>query len=223
MKDKRDSNLRQDVSDELAWDPSIHASNIGVTASEGVVTLTGTVASFAEKRAAEKAALRVSGVKGVAEEIEVRLPGSSKRNDVDIAKAALDAIKWHVYLPENALKVKVEDGMITLSGEVEWQFQKDRALQVVRHLTGVRSVVNLISVRPRVSTADVKARIRKALERTAAEDANDIDVNVQDKEVILSGNVRTWRERSDAEKSAWSAPGVTKVVNKITVGTAVFA
>lgn len=223
MKNKSDSNLRQDVLDELGWDPSVNPSDIGVTVSEGVVSLTGTVSSYAEKRAAEKAAQRVSGVKAVAEEIEVRLPGSSKRNDVDIAKAVLDAMKWHVYLPEDKIKVKVEGGVVTLSGEVEWQFQKDRAIQAVRPLTGVRSVINLVTVRPRVSSVDVKARIRKAIERTAMEDADDIDVSVQDGVVTLSGNVHTWRGKNDAERSAWSAPGVSKVVNKITVGMSVYA
>ena len=221
--DKSDVMLQQDVIDELDWEPSVNAANIGVTVKDGVVTLTGSVPHYAEKRAAEQAALRVSGVKAVAEEIEVRLPSSKKRTDTDIATAVVAALKWHVYLPEDALKVKVEDGIVTLDGEVEWQFQKEKAVDVVRPLTGVRGVFNLIKVTPRVSPAGVKEKIRKALERTADEDAGHITVEVDRGEVTLGGDVRTWVEREDAIRAAWSAPGVRAVTNHIKIKPFVYA
>ena len=223
MKEKNDLNLQEQVIEELDWEPSVNAAEIGVTVKDGIVTLSGYVKSYADKRAAEEAAQRVSGVKAVAEEIEVRLPGASKRVDADIAKAAVDAIRWHVYLPEDKLKVKVEDGVVTLDGNVEWQFQKEKAVDVVRHLTGVRGVVNLIKVHPRITAGDIRARIHKALERTAMEDSESVKVSVYESEVVLTGQVRTWKEREDAVRSAWSAPGVTKVVNNIKISPFAYA
>lgn len=217
MKEKSDVNLQEQVLEELDWEPSVNAAEIGVTVKDGIVTLSGYVKSYADKRAAEEAVQRVSGVKAVAEEIEVRLPGLSKRVDADIAKAAVDAIRWHVYLPEDKLKVKVEDGIVTLDGNVEWQFQKEKAVDAVRHLTGVRGVVNLIKVHPRITSGDIRSRIRKSMERTAMEDSESVTVSVYGSEVVLSGDVRTWKEREDAVRSAWSAPGVTKVVNNIKI------
>lgn len=215
--DRNDVMLQQGVLDELDWEPSVNAADIGVTVQEGIVTLTGYVPSFAEKRAAEQAALRVAGVKAVAEEIKVRLPGTRTRTDAEIARAAVDAITWHVFLQEEQVKVKVQDGIITLEGNVEWQYQKDQAVDAVRTLTGVKGVFNLIKVKPLVTPAGIKEKIRKALERTAHEDAEHITVNVQEDEVTLGGNVRTWSEREDAVRAAWSAPGVTNVKNNIAI------
>lgn len=224
MKNNRaDILLQQDVMDELDWEPSVNAADIGVTVKDGVVTLTGHVPSYAEKRAAEQAALRVSGVKAVAEEVEVRLPSSQKRTDADIAKAVLDAIKWNVYLPEKTLKVKVEEGVVTLEGDVVWQYQRDKALEVVRPLAGVRSIINLIKVKPHITPLGIKDRIYKALERTAEEEAARIMVEVDGGEVTLSGDVRTNVERQDAVRAAWSAPGVTKVINHIRVTPFIYA
>ena len=223
MENRSDLNLQQLVLDELDWEPSVNAAEIGVTVKSGVVTLTGTVTSFAEKRAAEEAVLRVRGVKAVAEEIDVRLPGSSKRSDSDIAQAAVNAMKWNVYLPDEAIKVKVEDGIVTLSGEVEWYYQREKAVDAVRPLIGVRGIVNLVKVRPRSTSGDIRERIRKALLRTASEDADAVHVTVHAGEVTLSGSVRTMQEREDAVRSAWAAPGVTKVINEIKLKPLVYA
>lgn len=223
MENRSDINLQQLVLDELDWEPSVNAAEIGVSVKSGVVTLRGTVSSFAEKRAAEEAILRVRGVKAVAEEIDVRLPGSSKRSDSDIAQAALNAMKWNVYLPDEAIKIKVEDGIVTLSGEVEWHYQREKAIDAVRPLIGVRGIVNLVKVRPRPTSGDIRERIRKALLRTASKDADAVHVKVHGGEVTLSGSVRTMQEREDAVRSAWAAPGVTKVINEIELKPLVYA
>jgi osmotically-inducible protein OsmY len=220
---RNDIQLKQDVIDELDWEPSVNAADIGVTVKDGIVTLSGYVPSYAEKNAAERATLRVAGVKAVAEEIEVRLPHSMKRTDADLAKTVLDAIKWHVFIPEDRLKVKIEDGLVTLEGEVEWQFQRDKVLAAVRPMTGVIGVINLIKVKPRLTPFGIKEKIRKALERTADEEASHITVEVHDGAVTLGGSVRTWVERDDAVRAAWSAPGVTSVKDRIQIKPPVFA
>lgn len=215
MENRSDINLQQLVIDELDWEPAVNAAEIGVSVRDGIVMLTGTVSSYAEKRAAEEAVLRLRDVKAVAEDIEVRLEGASERNDGDIAEMVLNVIKWNVYLPDEALKVKVENGVVTLSGAVERPFQRDKAVDAVRPLIGVRSVVDLMKVRPRATSRDIRERIREALERNAAEHPEDIHISVRDGEVTLSGSVRTLREREDAVRSAWAAPGVTKVIDEI--------
>ena len=222
-KDRSDIILQQDVIDELDWEPRVDAANVGVTVKDGIVTLSGYLPSYAEKRAAEQAAQRVSGVKAVAEEIEVRLPSSKKRTDADIARAVVDAIRWHVYLPEDQLKVKVEDGIVTLDGEVEWKYQKDKTLEAVRPLTGVTGVINRVKVKPHVTPVQIKEKIRRALERTADEEAKRITVEVDGGAVTLGGIVRTWTEWDDAVRAAWSAPGVTKVTNQIKIKSPVYA
>lgn len=217
MKTKNDSQLQRDVLDELEWEPSINASDIGVAVKDGIVTLSGSVPSYAEKRAAERAALRVSGVKGVAEEIKVRLPSKYQRTDSEIASAALSAIRWHVFLPEDQIQVKVENGWVTLEGEVEWNYQRARAESAVRPLTGVRGVTNLIMMKPQVKPTQIREKIKRALERAADEDAGQIRVEVDGSEVTLSGSVRSYMEKDEAEWAAWSAPGVTKVRNQLHV------
>ena len=212
-----DLELRQDVLDELEFEPSVNAAHIGVAANRGVVTLTGFVTSYAEKAAAERAARRVKGVKAIAEEIEVRLPSDTKRADDEIAARAVDILKWHGGLPAERLTVKVEKGIVTLTGEVDWQYQKADAEHVVHKLSGVIDVVNQIRVAAPVYASDIKEKIQKALRRSAEVEASRITVETDGGKVILSGKVRAWYERDIAERAAWSAPGVTEVQDHLTI------
>jgi osmotically-inducible protein OsmY len=214
---KTDKTLKDDVELELEWEPSVNAAHIGVAVKDGVVTLSGYVPSFAEKYAAEKAAKRVYGVKAVAEELEVKLPGSAVRSDEDVAVACLQALKNNYSVPDDKVKVVITDGWVTLEGELDWQYQKDAAATAVRYLTGVRGVSNKINVKPRVSAADVKAKIEAALKRNAEVDARRISVLTEAGKVTLRGCVRSWMEKDEAAQAAWSAPGVYNVDNLIAV------
>jgi len=212
-----DLELRQDVLDELEFEPSVNAAHIGVTANHGVVTLTGFVTSYAEKTAAERAARRVKGVKAIAEEIEVRLPSDLKRADDEIAVRAVDILKWQVGVPADRIRVKVEKGVVTLTGEVDWQFQKTEADHVVHKLSGVVDVLNRIRIASPVYAVEVKEKIEKALQRSAELEASRITVEIEGGRVILKGRVHAWYERDIAERAAWSAPGVTEVQDRITI------
>ena len=212
-----DLQLRQNVLDELEFEPSINAAHIGVTANKGVVTLSGFVTSYAEKASAERAARRVKGVKAIAEEIEVRLPSHTKRADDEIAARAVDILKWQVGLPAEHIRVKVEKGVVTLTGEVDWQFQKTDADHVVHKLSGVIDVLNQIRVSSPVQAVEVKEKIEKALQRSAELEASRITVETEGGRVILKGRVRAWYERDIAERAAWSAPGVTEVLDRLTI------
>lgn len=212
-----DEEIREDVIDELTWDPAVDARRIGVAVKDGVVTLTGTLDTYSEKLQAERAAERVHGVAAVANDIEVKLPGSLQRTDADIAEAAVNALKWNTMVPSDKVKVVVENGWVTLRGEVDWHYQRESAREAVEHLTGVRGVSNLITVKPRVRPEDIKRRLDQALKRSAELDARNIQVTATDGKVILTGTVRSWAERNDAEAAAWSAPGVTEVENRIRV------
>jgi len=212
-----DLQLRQDVLDELEFEPSVNAAHIGVAANRGVVTLTGSVTNYAEKTAAERAARRVRGVKAIAEEIEVRLPSDTKRADDEVAARAVDILKWHVGFPADRIKVKVEKGVVTLTGEVDWQFQKADADQAVHRLSGVVDVVNQVRVASPVHAVEVKEKIEKALQRSAELEASRIKVETEGGRVILTGKVHAWYERDIAERAAWSAPGVTEVHDRITI------
>jgi osmotically-inducible protein OsmY len=212
-----DLELRRDVLDELEFEPSINAAHIGVTANKGVVTLTGFVTSYAEKLAAERAARRVKGVKAIAEEIEVRLPSDTKRADDEIAARAINILKWQVGLPADRIAVKVERGIVTLTGEVEWRFQKTDAETAVHKLTGVVDVINQVRIAAPVHAYEVREKIEKALQRSAELEAYGIAVQTDGGKVVLTGKVRAWYERELAEGAAWSAPGVTAVEDRLTV------
>lgn len=211
-----DMELQQRVLDELAFEPSVDAAHIGVVASGGVVTLTGHVASYAEKLAAEAAARHVKGVRGIAEEIEVRLPNDKKRADDEIAKRALHILDW-VSVPSDHLTVRVEKGILTLMGEVDWRHEKLQAEAVVRRLSGVVGVINQIRLRPQLSAEDVRDQIVRAFQRNAEIDASTIAVDVAGGRVTLTGSVSDWTELDVAERAAWSVPGVADVIDEITL------
>jgi osmotically-inducible protein OsmY len=212
-----DHQLRQDVLDELDFEPSVNAVHIGVGAHGGVITLTGFVSSYGEKLAAERAARRIKGVKAIAEEIEIRLPSDKKVGDDEIAGRAVDILKWRVGFPANRINVKVEKGIVTLTGDVDWRFQKSEAEAAIHNLGGVAGVANLIRVNSPVPVAEVKEKIQKSLHRNAELDASRITVQIDGGRVVLGGKVHAWYERDIAERAAWSAPGVTEVQDHIQI------
>lgn len=213
-----DKELRQMITDELDFEPSLDSSNIGVAVTGGVVTLTGHVSSYAEMIAAEKAVKRVRGVQGVAQEIEIRYPEDKKLADDQIAKRALDILAWNVQLPAGALQVTVSGGWVKLSGEVEWYYQKQMAENSVRKLSGVTGISNLIRIVGGAHSADVKRRIEGALKRSAELAARHIQVEVANGRVTLTGTVTAWNERRLAEEAAWAVPGVHEVEDKLRFG-----
>ena len=212
-----DKELRARVINELDFEPSVEAAHIGVTVEKGIVTLTGHVSSYAEKLAAEAAVRRVRGVRGLAEEIEVLFAEDKKTADDEIAKRALDIIDWDATVPDRAVQVKVERGWVTLTGEVEWQYQRKAAEEDVCRLTGVKGVSNQIILRPAVPVLDVQRRIEEALARRADTEAKAIRVSVEAGKVVLEGTVQNWDERQAIKRAAWSAPGVQSVEDRLTI------
>jgi osmotically-inducible protein OsmY len=220
---KTDSEMQRDVLDALAWEPGVDAAEIGVSVENGVVILNGTVKSLTEKWTAENAAQRVEGVRAVTDALVVKLPGDSQHGDADIAQAAVNALDWTVSVPRDRINILVENGWITLQGNVENHHQKEVAEGAIRNLKGVKGISNWIAVTPRVSAKDVKSKIEKALERAAQVDAHKISVEANEDKVILRGNVRSWAERQEAERAAWAAPGVSNVQNDIRIVVAATA
>ncbi|MFA6117930.1 MAG: BON domain-containing protein [Sphingomonas sp.] len=215
---KSDSQLQHDVIAELEWDPSVHHTDIGVGVIDGIVTLSGHVRSFAEKVAAEKAVRRVAGVRALAEELKVRYPSDPKTADTEIANRIADMFAWDVSIPDEAISVKVEHGWVTLSGTVDWYFQKDAARRSAGKINGVTGVSDLVALRAMPAASDVRERIMAAFERSADLDAAAVTIVTDGGKVTLGGRVDTWNERRIAERAAWAAPGVSSVVANIVVG-----
>jgi len=214
---RTDEQIQRDVFAELKWDARVMPNEIGVSVKNGIATLTGWVNTYSKRWAAEDAAHRVRGVVAVVNDIEVKLPSSAERTDPDIAAAAIHALRWDALIPMEKITVTVSKGWVRLEGEVERQYQKVDAERVVRRLTGVQGVTNLIVVKPRVTASDLKRKIEEALVRSVKTDAEHITVEVEGSKAILKGMVRSWAEKEEAERAAWLAPGITEVDNRITI------
>lgn len=213
-----DRELRQNVIDELDFEPSIDSTDIGVAAENGVITLSGHVPSYAQKMAAERAAWRVKGVKAIAEEIKVRIPGDKQHDDDEIAQRSVDILAWNSLIPRDALHVRVQNGFVTLSGQLDWNFQRKAAEADIRKLTGVAGVINEITLKPAIQAVDVKQRITDALKRHAEVEASHIKVEVRDGDTVsLEGEVDNWDERQAVVNAAWSAPGVRSVDDRLRI------
>jgi osmotically-inducible protein OsmY len=214
---KTDAELKRDVEAELEWDPAVNAARIGIEVSGGVVTLAGHLDSYPEKLAAANAVQRVAGVKGLAIELDVKIPGSARRSDGEIAQAATEALRWSTLVPPDSVQVTVESGWITLSGELDWAYQRLAADTAVRNLVAVKGVLNRIAIKPQASPGGVKSKIEAALQRSAHFDTKAIAVTVEGGTVTLTGSVHSYAERRVVEDAAWSAAGVSTVVDRLTV------
>jgi osmotically-inducible protein OsmY len=214
---KTKEQLQRDVQHELKWVPDLDEAGVGVGVHDGVVTLSGHVASYSERIAAERATKRVAGVNAIANDLVVKLPSSMERDDTDLAEAAVRALRWRSDVPADQIKVTVSNAWVTLEGELEWYYQKTAASQAVRNLTGVRGVTDLLRIKPHASALQVKDRIEEAFKRSAEIEAKHVSVAVQGGKVILNGMVRSWSERDEAESAAWSAPGVSEVETHLRV------
>lgn len=211
-----DKKIQENVIRELEWDPEVDSAQVGVAVENGIVTLSGEVSSYWAKLAAEKAAKRVRGVKGIAQDIIIKY-FNMERTDTDIADAAVNAIKWNTTIPDDRITVRVENGWVALEGEVEWEYQKNSSEQAVEKIKGVKGVSNLITIKPRVQAPIVKSTIKNALERAADIEADRIQVETEGSKVILRGKVRTWSERNEVQRAAWSSPGVANVENHLII------
>ncbi|GHO94631.1 BON domain-containing protein [Reticulibacter mediterranei] len=214
---RTDEDIQRDVLDELAWDTRVRPNEVGVSVKDGIVTLTGWIDSYSKKLAAEAAAHRVYGVKAVVNDIEVSIPGYAERTDADLAAAVVNALRWDAGIPAGKIDVTVSQGWVTLKGEVDYGFQKRDAERAIRHLSGIRGISNLITVKPTLLPIDLKRSIEKELVRNAETDAKNITVEVDGSKVILRGAVRSYAEKKAVEEAAWAAPGVTEVDNQIRI------
>lgn len=214
---KNDLQIQKDVMEELKWQPLLTSSQIGVAVKNGIVTLSGIVDSYPKKLAAERAAKTVSGVKAVAEDIQVGISPQYRKTDAEIAEAILTALQWNPSIQEEKIKLKVEDGFVTLEGEVEWEFERDNVQNAVKDVAGVRLVTNLITLKPRVKPDEIEGKIKAAFHRSATVDAQKVNVNVMGGKVSLYGSVRSFAEKKDAEEAAWNAPGVTTVESNLSI------
>jgi osmotically-inducible protein OsmY len=214
---KADLEIQKDVMDELKWEPMLNATELGVAVKDGVVTLTGTVSNYSKKFAAENATWRVKGVKAVAEELEVKLAGGDLLTDSEVASSVINTLRWNTVIPDDQVKIKVSNGWVYLGGEVDWNFQKEAAMNAIRGLKGVRGVANEITVKTRLQSTDIKENIRKALERKADIEADNIRVETIGDHVVLKGSARSWNERKTIAHAAWSTPGVGMVEDKIVI------
>lgn len=213
---KTDLDLQKDVAAELKWEPRLKEDEIGIAVKDGVVTLTGSVPDYAQRRIAAKAVERVVGVRAVAQELTVKVPDMHRRSDTELAHQVVNALSWDIEVP-GTVKAKVEDGWVTLEGEVEWQYQRNAAERAVRYLTGVKGVLNMVAIKAHASPADVVRHIKAALHRTADAEAKKVQVTATDGKVVLTGTVRSWPERAEVERAAWSASGVTAVDDRLAV------
>ncbi len=216
---KSDNQIQKDVMEQLKWEPFLNASEIGVAVKNGVVTLSGSVDSYSKKVAAENAAKKIAGVKAIAEDIQIGVSPAYSKSDTEIAEAVLNALKWHSAVQEEKIKIKVENGNVRLDGEVEWEYQRTSVRSAIEHLAGVRSVINLIAVKPKVKPTDIQQKISSAFHRSATIDAGKITAEVTGSKVTLHGKVRSLAEKQDAENAAWNAPGVTIVESGLEVET----
>jgi VCBS repeat-containing protein len=214
---KTDIQIQKDVMDELKWQPFLNSSEIGVAVKNGIVTLSGIVDSFSKKLSAERATKKVSGVKAIAEDIQIGVSPVYRKTDTEIAEAVFNALKWHSAVPEEKVKIKVEDGIVTLEGELEWEYQRMNARTAIQNLSGVRSVTNLITIKPNLNPFELEQKITEAFRRNATIDAGKVNVSTSGSKVILTGKVRSFAESEDAEDVAWAAPGVYHVENKLSI------
>jgi VCBS repeat-containing protein len=214
---KSDFQIQKDVMDELKWDPFISISEIGVSVKNGIVTLSGHVDTYSKKLAAEKAAKKVAGVKAVAEDLTVGISPSYRKTDAEIAEAVISALKWHSAVQDEKIKITVEDGTVKLEGEVDWEYQRNNVKTAVENLTGVKSVIDLIMVKPRITPTDIQQKISAAFHRSATLDSGKITAEIIGSKVIIHGKVRSFMEKEDAERAVWNAPGVTSVESKIQI------
>ena len=214
---KSDASLRDDIIEELNWEPSVDSSKIGVAVKDGIVTLSGTVPSFNEKTDAEKAVKRVEGVKAVVQHIDVELKSTSVRTDAEIAEVAIKNLTWNTNVPEQNIMVKVENGWITLEGEVSWNYQKEAAKSAVKGLIGVKGVNNFIRIKSQIQPENLKEKIKNSFLRNASIDAENVKIEITGNKAILKGTVQSWAEKRQAEKAAWAAPGILEVENKLEI------